>query len=167
MRIDHVIFMGNDSRAQQKLQKLVSFAKIGWPLFYYQVHVCLLMRVLTVIIYLLEVWTVSEISISSSEMLILSKLISAMMFAYETVDRLFVEYLYVYIYMEAKVRSFLPVISPCRLSRQHHWTQKNRKKDCKLLYVHSLLYYIDPWDKISVFLNTVFMTKIRIRQILS
>lgn len=132
MRIDHVIFMGNDSRAQQKLQKLVSFAKIGWPLFYYQVHVCLLMRVLTVIKYLLEVWTVSEISISSSEMLILSKLISAMMFAYETVDRLFVEYLYVYIYMyiyiEAKVRSFLPVISPCRLSRQHHWTQKNRKK---------------------------------------
>lgn len=33
-----------------------------------------------------------------------------------------------YIYMEAKVRSFLPVISPCRLSRQHHWTQKNTKK---------------------------------------
>lgn len=59
--------------------------------------------------------------------------------------------IYMYIYIEAKVRSFLPVISPCRLSRQHHWTQKNRKKDCKLLYVHSLLYNIDPWDKISVF----------------
>lgn len=34
----------------------------------------------------------------------------------------------IYIYIEAKVRSFLPVISPCRLSRQHHWTQKNTKK---------------------------------------
>lgn len=133
MRIDSVNFMGNVSRAQQKLpKKLVSLAKFAWPLFYHQVvHMCLLMRVLTLTKYLLGVWTVSEISISSSEMPILSKLISAMMFAYETVDCLCVVYIHmkhVYIYIEAKVRSFLPVISPCRLSRQHHWTQKNTKK---------------------------------------